>query len=1121
MKYTVTALCLVLFGLNLQSQVNIAVNKSVTVDSEISSQPAWKAVDGYNYSNINRWVSDNNGYPHWIEVDLEQEYQVTGINFYTGLYGDNHPVYEYHLQSWSGTAWVDITHVSGNLSPVHKPQFEPVVTSQIRLEAITGEGDALMLYEIEVFARLNLAPSLDPVENADPIYSDEGTQSVILTGITDGDTSSVQNLTIVALSSNQSIVANPVIQYSQGDSTAHLEWIPAGPEGSATITVSISDDGGDEYGGSDTGSVQFNVFVRDPEKNYAPTLDQLPDIYAFSSGESYVVNLKGITDGDKNKEQALELWAVSVDNALIENLNIFYIQGSPVGKLQFNTTAANGTGTITIKVKDAGGTADNGTDSTLVSFKVITTLKENAVQITTDLQTQHQVIEGFGGFGLEKVDWSRGPYYSQEYIEDIVEDLGSNIVRISISSVGFEPINDNSDPYDTDLELFRNNIYKYEDWKFLDFVRDLHTAHEEVKFIASSWSPPAWMKSNNNVSEGGYLLPINYEEYAEYIVAFIKLFRQETGADLYAVSLQNEPTFWEPYASCRYTPRTYCDLIRVVGERFELEGISTKLFYPEEVMVREADMAGWMNTLNNDEYARKYVDIVAVHGYERTGTSAGEIGGALWEKYYNDYVNFPGYPKQFWMTETSGQQNTHEGAIRLVSGMSNAIRYGRLNAWVYWTFSGEAPDPYNPSNVYNLMLNGVKLKKFYASKNYYRYVRPGARAIESNSTDIDVMVNAFWHEVDNSLTYVLINKSGHEKVTNFDTYSMATDTRLYRTSETEDCKEVVIPSGSEVYLLPPMSVSTFVLSGGEYNNHPPTIETVKDSVLIGSPDSLAIILHGITDGDPDKEQEMEISTEFSNSAVINHLTLEEYTGTDSALLILYFNKDVSGENITTVQLTENDPNNLNQFMPVTKMYFSTWVVNYINNPPSFNELDTAYIELSEGQQGIELTGVNDGNEEAEEAIDVGFWAVHDRYFDIDSIVFTQGDSSIYLWVTPKRKGASVVKVNLTDNGETFIGDNYFEDRFFIKVLDFGVSSKNSLNPGSILYPNPADHHLSITGADNFKQYQVFNQAGRQMVAQVIKESTLSLATENFPPGIYYIKLTGIDSLKVYKFVIMH
>ena len=150
-----------------------------------------------------------------------------------------------------------------------------------------------------------------------------------------------------------------------------------------------------------------------------------------------------------------------------------------------------------------------------------------------------------------------------------------------------------------------------------------------------------------------------------------------------------------------------------------------------------------------------------------------------------------------------------------------------------------------------------------------------------------------------------------------------------------------------------------------------------------------------------------------------------------------------------------------------------------------------------------------------------FWAVHDRYFDFDSLVYGQGDSIIYLWVTPKRTGAAIVKVSITDNGETIFGDNYFEDSFFIKVLDFGVPTENSPDPGNTLYPNPADHHLYITGMDHYKRYTVFSLSGIRMADQLIMEEVLRLDTNDYPPGIYYIMLSGIDRLKEYKFIVLH
>ena len=41
---------------------------------------------------------------------------------------------------------------------------------------------------------------------------------------------------------------------------------------------------------------------------------------------------------------------------------------------------------------------------------------------------------------------------------------------------------------------------------------------EPLKLFGSPWSAPAWMKSNNDFSGQGYLLPENYQPWANYFV---------------------------------------------------------------------------------------------------------------------------------------------------------------------------------------------------------------------------------------------------------------------------------------------------------------------------------------------------------------------------------------------------------------------------------------------------------------------------------------------------------------------------------------------------------------------------------------------------------------------------
>ncbi|MFH0759452.1 MAG: discoidin domain-containing protein [Bacteroidota bacterium] len=1119
MRNSVCIIILAMVFLRTNGQVNVAVNQPVAVDSEINGQQAWKAVDGLNYSNSNRWVSDNSGYPHWIEVDLQEEYLLSSINFYTGYYGDNHPVHDYRLLAWTGAGWSELVNVSGNIVPQHIHSFEPVAASKVRLEALSGEGDELMMYELEVFALLNLAPEIDPVQDQEPLYWDEGMRLVPLSGIGDGDPDSIRQLSVTAYSSDHSVADDPVVTYIQGDSTAILSWTPAGEEGTATITVRVSDDGGTQYQGTDTCENTFKVTVRDPEKNYPPTLDAVADIYAFSNGSRYTVNLTGISDGDHNRTQDLVLEAIPVDEDLIGDVQVAFTPGDSSGILQFSTTSAEGTGSLVLRLKDSGGTDKGGIDSLLIPVQVVVTPQAGAVRVTADLLDKRQVMEGFGGFGFETVSWARGPYYSDQFIDDIINDLGVTILRVAISPLGFEPVNDNGDPLDTDLEAFTENVYNNEDWKMIDYIRDVGKVAPDIKVIASSWSPPAWMKSNNNTSEGGILLPEYYEEYAEYITAYIKVFKQETGLDLYAVSLQNEPTFWEPYESCQYTPRTYCDLIRVVGERFDREGITTRLFYPEEVMPRESDMEGWMNTLNNDAYAREYVDIVAVHGYERTGVSAGEIGGELWQKYYNDYVNYPGYPKQFWMSETSGQPNTHEGAIRLMTGLSHAITYGRLNAWVYWTISGNVQDPLDPEHVYDLMLSGVKLRKYYASKNYYRYVRPGAVSLATSSSDIDVLVNAFWNGKQNSLTYVLVNRSDQPRVVHFDSYPMTTDAKLFRTSPGEDCEPVTIPAGSEVHRLPAKSVSTFVLSGGGYANRPPTIDAIPDTTHGADPDSLVMVLHGITDGDDDKEQELLLTAAHSNPGLVDKLVIEPFENSDSARLVLYFHQAKSGEALITVEVTENDPLNTNQFLTSIHTSFTACVI-YTNKPPVFDVPDKATVYLPGESQEILITGVDDGNKEAEEELEAGFWTEQSACFAFDSLVYVQGDTLLSVWVTPTAEGTSLARLSLTDNGDITYGENHFEGAFYIKVVDLSTPVVSIPAGDVVIYPNPADQRLSVRGTGPFSKYTVVDVTGHQVVMKNLTGDMLDLDTSRYTEGIYTLRLEGPNDIRTIRFAVV-
>lgn len=74
-------------------------------------------------------------------------------------------------------------------------------------------------------------------------------------------------------------------------------------------------------------------------------------------------------------------------------------------------------------------------------------------------------------------------------------------------------------------------------------LRQVHAVNPAAQFLATPWSPPAWMKTNDgldNAYGGGTLRASDYRVYAAYLTRFLRAYAG-AGIDIGALSLQNEP----------------------------------------------------------------------------------------------------------------------------------------------------------------------------------------------------------------------------------------------------------------------------------------------------------------------------------------------------------------------------------------------------------------------------------------------------------------------------------------------------------------------------------------------------------------------------------------------------
>ena len=446
-------------------------------------------------------------------------------------------------------------------------------------------------------------------------------------------------------------------------------------------------------------------------------------------------------------------------------------------------------------------------------------VKNNPVlTISIDATQQYQTIEGFGGFGAKDVYWSSGPFTSPEFVSSLINDLGVTILRDNIPT-NFEIVNDNVDPYNTDLTKYNlHNTTPGHDGKLddhLQYLKDMKAAGLS-KLIASVWSPPPWMKTNNAISNGtnqNSAPPYNlnptttnnqlrndmYQEFAEMCVAYVRIIKRETGIEVYALSIQNEPRFSQSYASCVYDGEALRDVLKVVGKRFRDEGLTTKLFVPEDV--------GWFDRANNlvqpilaDTEARQAVSFIATHGYAFDGITASSTDAQTWNKMYN--WGLP-YNKQLWMTETSGFSNDFKGAMDLAKAMYTAINFGNISAWLFWELSQQNIDQYALMSS-----SGTKSKRYFVSKNFYRYIRPGAVRIKATVADGSGLYPlVFNNATDNSQTIIIINDKAQGASVTLSGLSSSGQYNLYITTAEDNCRDLGLTGTSNISI-PANSVVT-------------------------------------------------------------------------------------------------------------------------------------------------------------------------------------------------------------------------------------------------------------------------------------------------------------------------
>ena len=137
-------------------------------------------------------------------------------------------------------------------------------------------------YSVSDSAAVNKSPTIGETGNI--IISENGPlQTVTLSGITAGAGEN-QTLTVVVSSNNPDLIPHPTVNYLSPETTGKLTFTPvASTIGTATITVTVRDDGDTAFDGGNTVTITFDVIVT--AVNHAPILDPIGDRFVKETQE--------------------------------------------------------------------------------------------------------------------------------------------------------------------------------------------------------------------------------------------------------------------------------------------------------------------------------------------------------------------------------------------------------------------------------------------------------------------------------------------------------------------------------------------------------------------------------------------------------------------------------------------------------------------------------------------------------------------------------------------------------------------------------------------------------------------------------------------------------------------
>jgi glucosylceramidase len=387
--------------------------------------------------------------------------------------------------------------------------------------------------------------------------------------------------------------------------------------------------------------------------------------------------------------------------------------------------------------------------------------------IDVDDSKTFQNIDGFG-FALTggsaqlmmKMDAQARSKLIHELFASGDGTIGVSYLRITIGS---SDMNDHVFTYDdmpkgqTDPDLKHFDIAP-DLADMIPVLKEILTVNPKVFILASPWSAPSWMKTNED-PKGGSLKPEYYDAYAQYLKRYVEAMNAE-GIRIDALTIQNEPMNPKNTPSMVMSAEEQEHFIsQTLGPLFRKADVKTKII----IYDHNCDHPDYPLTVLKDPDALQYVDGSGFHLY----------GGTI-DAMTTVHNQFP--QKNLYFTEQMVIDKKSDPQLEIATPVSRVI-IGATRNWsrnvLLWNL---AADPHFGPHTGNggcpicegaITLDGDTVTRnlaFYAVAHASKFVSPGSVRIGSEFSGEETLPNVAFRTQDNKHILIVANTSALDRI---------------------------------------------------------------------------------------------------------------------------------------------------------------------------------------------------------------------------------------------------------------------------------------------------------------------------------------------------------------------